>query len=532
MLSNNELNLRARAAGTYNDPFEPYFNQTYERPSQVKALYPDPDVVFETPAFTKEDRSFTTHEEMMHFLREVVSKGKYVQMEMIGQSLEGRDIPMLVFSTSAEKSAEFQEKPTVWLQAFIHGSEPAAGEAALVIANELAHGSLAEVLDDINVVIIPRMNPDSAYYFDRNSTTNLNGNRDYLNVEMIELQILHEAYNRFTPEVVIDAHEYGAMPQYDHIGEMGALKADDVLLLPGKNLNIPTSIQERVDDWFIQEPFKALHKKGYLYDEYYVVTKPHANPPVVIEGGLDAGTGRNTFALKPSFSVLVETLGITIGRDSFLRRVDSQVVTHESIIRTCTENAKEVKAIIAGARKEIIEGAGEEFVILESKQTKQEGRIVKAVDIAKGSITELDVEYYSSKHAIPTIMRKRPIAYILPPAFGHIVEKIEQLGARVHRIAEGIELEVECYTVLERKVSNSSDRPLSHLKTSIAEQVRYFEQDSYVIIGAQSVAYLVSLALEPESIDSYFTYNFVPVYVGGELPLYRYMMDDLSFLGW
>lgn len=63
MLSNNELNLRARAAGTYNDPFEPYFNQTYERPSQVKALYPDPDVVFETPAFTKEDRSFTTHEE-------------------------------------------------------------------------------------------------------------------------------------------------------------------------------------------------------------------------------------------------------------------------------------------------------------------------------------------------------------------------------------------------------------------------------------------------------------------------------------
>lgn len=528
--SADQSNVRARAAGTYNDPFEPYFNQTYERPSHVKALYPDPDVQFNTPAFRKEDRSFTTQEEMMIFLHEIASTGTHVHMEIIGHSLENREIPMLLFATNEEGSKAFQAKPTVWLQAMVHGSEPAAGESTLVIAHELAHGSLRDVLENINVVIIPRINPDSAYYFDRNSTTNLNGNRDYIHLEMIEIQALHKTFNRFSPEVVIDAHEYGAMPQYIEMGEEGGLKAEDVLLLAGNNVNIPESIRTKADEWFIQEAFATLDQKGYLYNEYYLVTNPNTTKPRVIEGGLDAGTGRNALALKPAFSILVETLGITIGRESFLRRVDSQVTTHESIMRTCAAKASDIKHVITTAKQEIINRAGEEFVVLESKQTEEHGKTVQAVDIATGEINEIDVEYYSSTNAIPTIMRKRPIAYILPPAFGNIVEKLTLLGAQVERIESGVELEVECYTVVERNVSQSGDRPLSHLKTSISEVTRYFPPGSYVIKGAQPTGYLISLGLEPESIDSYFTYNFVPVYVGGELPVYRYMKENLLFV--
>lgn len=526
----DQSNVRARAAGTYNDPFEPYFNQTYERPPQVQALYPDPDVQFETPAFQKKDRSFTTQEEMMSFLHDIATTGTHVQMEIIGYSLENREIPMLLFATNEEGSKEFQAKPTVWLQAMVHGSEPAAGESTLVMAHELAHGSLGDVLEHINVVIIPRINPDSAYYFDRNSTTNLNGNRDYIQLEMIEIQILHKVYNRFTPEVVIDAHEYGAMPQYKKMGEEGGLKAEDVLLLAGNNVNIPESIRTKADEWFIEEAFAALNQKGYVCDEYYLVTKPNRDKPRVIEGGLDGGTGRNAFALKPSFSILVETLGITIGRESFLRRVDCQVTAHASIMRTCAAKASQIKHVITVAKQEITNRAGEEFVVLESKQTEEQGKTVQAVDIASGERIEVDVDYYSSTNAIPIVMRKRPIAYILPPAFSHLVEKIKLLGAHVEQISTGVELNVECYTVVERNISQLGDRPLSHLHTSISEVTRYFPPGSYVIKGAQQAAYLISLALEPESIDSYFRYNVVPVYVGGELPVYRYMRDNFSFI--
>src|SRR5699024_4119402 len=289
-----------RSAGNFNDTFKPYFAHSFKHTENMKKFYPALDITFDSPAFLKEDEAFTTQEEMMAFLYDLVATSDNASIEIIGHSSENREIPMVIFSTSVEGSASFQEKPTVWLQAQVHGNEPAAGESALVIAKELAQGSLKDVLDDVNVVIVPRINTDSSYYFERNSATNLNGNRDHINLEMVELQYIHQAFQRFQAEVVIDAHEYGAMLQYKNVGNEGAVKAQDVLLLAGKNLNIPVAIREKAEEWFIQEPFKKLHEKEYSHGSYYLVTGPDEEPPVAVEGGTDAGTGRNTFALKPS----------------------------------------------------------------------------------------------------------------------------------------------------------------------------------------------------------------------------------------
>jgi hypothetical protein len=42
----------------------------------------------------------------------------------------------------------------------------------------------------------------------------------------------------------------------------------------------------------------------------------------------------------------------------------------------------------------------------------------------------------------------------------------------------------------------------------------------------QPDANFISLALEPEGIDSYVTFNFIPAVKGGELPIYRYMKQS------
>lgn len=519
-----------RAAGNFNDTFTPYFSHSFKHTENMRKFYPPLDIQFDTPAFLKEDEAFTTQEEMMAFLYDLVATCDHAALEVIGHSAENREIPMIIFSTSVEGSTSFQKKPTVWLQAQVHGNEPAAGESALVIAKELTYGSLKDVLDDVNVVIVPRINPDSSYYFERNSATNLNGNRDHINLEMVELQCIHQAFQRFQAEVVIDAHEYGAMMQYKNVGNKGAVKAHDVLLLAGKNVNIPTAIQEKAEEWFIQEPFKKLRDKEYSHANYYLVTGPDEEPPVVVEGGTDAGTGRNTFALKPAFSILVETLGIGIGRENFLRRVDGQVVTHTTIIRTAAKHAKEVKDIISQTRESIVSGGqkGEnnDSVVIKSERKKMGDRTIETIDIETGKIVEIPIQYFSATEAVPTLTRKRPTAYILPPAFRHIARKLEILGAHVEQLAEGVNLEVECFEVKDRSISNKGDRPLSAYTTEINVEKRYFDKGSHVIMSAQPVAHLISLALEPESVDSYFTYNFIPTYIGGELPVYRYMKKD------
>lgn len=518
---------KPRAAGTYNHSFTPYFGQFYFPSQQVKAMYPEIDVAYTSPAFTQNEQAFTSQEQMMDFIHEL-STHNHVRLEIIGHSLEGREVPMLVFTTSEEHSEAFNSKPTVWLQAQVHGNEPAAGESALIIADELANGQLGEdVLDDINVIIIPRMNPDSGYYFERNSVTQLNGNRDHVNLEMPELQAIHRVFNDYNPEVVIDAHEYGAFLQYEDFGEQGSIKYHDVLLLSGKNLNIPKEIRKKADEWFIDNPFKELEKKGYSYGNYYTVSSAKAPKPTLLEGGVDAGTGRNAFALKPSFSILVETLGIGIGRENFLRRVDGQVVTHTSILKTVVNHAEEVKKTIQQAREYIVEtgnkGQDNGTVVLQSKRKKVGDQIAKAIDIAKGEVIDIPVTYYSATDSIPTLERKRPNAYMLPPAYHEIVNKLKNQGAAVEKLTESQTLEVECFEVVEREVNNQGDRPLSQLTTKIKTEQRYFEKGSYVIRSAQPTAYLVSLSLEPESGDSYFTYNFFPTHMNGELPVYRYM---------
>ena len=61
-----------------------------------------------------------------------------------------------------------------------HGDEPAGSEALLVIAQELAQGLLEPLLDQINVVIVPRANPDGAATGTRSTANGVDMNRDHL----------------------------------------------------------------------------------------------------------------------------------------------------------------------------------------------------------------------------------------------------------------------------------------------------------------------------------------------------------------
>ena len=522
------------AAGRFNQSFTPYFDQTYFPPKQVLDLYPEPDVSFPTPAFIEGQKAFTSQEQMMEFLENLAKDIDFMRLEIIGQTFEGRDIPMLVFTKSeSEDSADFKQKPTVWLQAQIHGNEPAAGESALVIAYKLAKEELGtELLNDLNIIIIPRMNPDSAYYFERYSTRLLDGNRDHMNLHMPELQAIHATFNRYLPEVVIDAHEYGATPTYHDVGEEGALKYHDVLLQSGKNLNIPKSIRDLSDEILIDSAFKALEKEGFSYDRYYTSETPENEKPIIKEGGVDPGTGRNTFGLKPSLCILVETMGIGVGREMFLRRVAGQVVTHTAMLRATKQHAAEIKQAVKQARMKIAEGGrkgdANDKIILASELKEVPNQTIKAVDIAKGEVIDIPVKYYSASDAYATLERVRPNAYILPPAYHHLAEKLIIQGAHVQKLAEAQELTVECYHVTDVATKVDKDQIFRHVTTELVEKTIFFPKGSYVISSAQAVGNIVSLALEPESSASYVTNNFLPIMMGHEIPVYR-LMKDFNF---
>src|SRR5205814_6355951 len=103
--------------------------------------------------------------ELMAFVLALKARSAGFTLRIVGASKEGRAIPLLVFASTRTATPEAMlksGKPTVLIVAQQHGNEPAGSEAALVMASRLAAGDLKPLLDRINVLIVPRANPDGA----------------------------------------------------------------------------------------------------------------------------------------------------------------------------------------------------------------------------------------------------------------------------------------------------------------------------------------------------------------------------------
>ena len=160
----------------------------------------------------------------------------------------------------------------IWIQGQIHGNEPAAGESTLVMAQMIAEGKLGDVLDQVNIAIVPRVNPDGSYNFKRYIATNLDANRDYIKVEYPEVQLINQAVNDYQPEVVLDTHEYtvnsSLLKKY---GDKGSIASYDLLISPAKNLNIPEQLRKASEDLLLPEVQKVLDKEKLTHHDYYTL---------------------------------------------------------------------------------------------------------------------------------------------------------------------------------------------------------------------------------------------------------------------
>jgi len=88
-----------------------------------------------------------------------------LQVESIGTSYEGREIPLVTVTNAETGSAE--EKPAVIVHAQIHAMEFTGTTAALALLDRLLHGyredeRVTRALDTRAFYVIPRVNPDGA----------------------------------------------------------------------------------------------------------------------------------------------------------------------------------------------------------------------------------------------------------------------------------------------------------------------------------------------------------------------------------
>jgi len=265
------LALAALHAPQLQAQFDP--ERAYKQSAEVRQRYPDPQLVYDTPGFKPGRQDFTSHEEMLAFVEGLRRRADSVQVRMVGASQEGRPIPVMVLSGSGAKTAaELRRlgRPVVVMAGLQHGNEPAGGEAMLVLAQELATGSLRPLLDRLTVVIVPHSNPDGAYYFQRSPYSTIDINRDHVKLDLPETRAIHRVVNEFEPHLFIDAHEFSVANRW--IEKFGTIQSYDLMVQYASNPNVHPALTALADGKFLGALRNEVNRAGYSQFWYYTTS--------------------------------------------------------------------------------------------------------------------------------------------------------------------------------------------------------------------------------------------------------------------
>ncbi|RNL82078.1 peptidase, partial [Sinomicrobium pectinilyticum] len=305
--------------------------------------FPDFETDIHTPAFRKK-RGFTTYSEMMSFLEPLVRQHqKLTELSYIGKSQKGLSIPQLVL-TNPESS---QAKIKVWIQAGIHGNEPASTEGVLYLIQRLLEDeSYRVLLDKLEIGIIPMANIDGFNKQLRHAANGLDLNRDQTKLVAPESVALKQAFTNFGAEVALDFHEFRPFRRdYLQMGTFGLTNAYDVMFLYTGNLNVSDTLRAYTRTPFVNNAEKLLKDNG-LRTHAYFTAADHQGYTVFNQGSVNARSSATSYALSNCVSTLVEVRGIGLGRTSFKRRTMTTFLTALSYIQTAAAESGSIKKVL------------------------------------------------------------------------------------------------------------------------------------------------------------------------------------------
>lgn len=497
--------------------FDP--TKVFVEPEAVARQFPDPATPFATPAFAAGRQDFTTHAEVFAFLEALARRSGRLKLETVGHSQQGRAMTLAVLSGLRGVDANL---PTVLLLAQQHGNEPAGGEAALALAHTLTT-ERAALLERVNVIILPRANPDAAERFARETASGIDVNRDHLLVRTPEMQAITAAVRRYQPQVVLDLHEFTVAGRW--VSKFGALMRSDALLQAATVGNLSPLVHS-AQDRYLAAARSALEAAGHRVADYHT-SSTDARDLAVAMGGVNADTGRNVAGLRNAISLLLETRGVGLGRAHYARRVQSHVLSAMAVIEAAAQDGASLVRMQrdAGAAAAALACGGQMAVVV--RQT-DERRSLNFLDAKSGDPRDVEVLWRSSHQLALERERARPCGYLLGADQHAAAQRLRSLGVEVSTLnsqAPPQPWEVEDYVVQAdasgqrqdaRGAISDGQGGIRMLRVQTQARQLVPAAGSFYVSLNQPLAALVSAALEPDSQNSLAANRLLDI-EGGQL---------------
>ncbi|RWZ60845.1 carboxypeptidase [Halobacillus fulvus] len=238
------------------------------------------------------------YDEMVSFLEKLEQRSEALDLEIYGESVQGRDLYLAKFGTMDE------DKPTILFLTQQHGNETLTTEGALEVIKYLSSNgkNVQDIIENVNVLIAPRLNVDGAegdvnfslddYVSGTHTRYNANGvdlNRDHVDRNQPETKALHEnVLQKYSPDYMIDLHHQGARTT---LGETDELVSGSILY--PTNSEVAPEVREQSKK-LGSVVYHAIDSKGYGLLSKYV----GGTAPTISRNGLAVEYGISTLLLE------------------------------------------------------------------------------------------------------------------------------------------------------------------------------------------------------------------------------------------
>lgn len=447
-----------------------------------------------------------------------------IRIEQFGTSPEGRPIYAVIAS---KDGAEFDpSKPVLLAQAGIHPGEIDGKDAGMMLLRDIAMYGRDDLLDRVNLILIPILSVDGHERAGahsrpnqrgpriqgwRHTATNQNLNRDFVKLDQTEMRAVMGLIQRYQPDLYLDIHvtdgiDYQYDVTYGYNGENGVWSRSP-------------AIAQWLDDAFKPAMNEALEAQGHIPGEL-VFAMDDRNPRAGLsDGGLGErfSNGWGSAAHVPT--ILIENHSLKPHQ----QRVLGTYVFLEAAMRLLADHGEDLRVAVTRDRalrpSEILAN----FAPTEEPVATREflGIRYETFESAASGRSEIrwlgqpDPEpwmmpFYGSR---PTLTLARPEAYWVPSYRADVIERLRLHGVRMEVLDAPRTVPVQMLRLENPRVSGRTSEghvPITVETVTPEPRDWTFPAGSVRVPTDQPLGDLVVLALEPQSSESFFAWGMFP----------------------
>lgn len=445
----------------------------------------------------------------------------------VGTTDIGKPLHLLIISENGETDIEKlkqEDKRIVFVNNGIHAGESCGIDASYELAKEILdpNNKLHQLLDRVVLVVIPVYNVGGMLNRGQFSRANQNGpeehgfranaqnldlNRDFIKCDSRNAMILNQVFTAWDPDIFIDTHTTNGS---DHQYTLTVISTQ-------RNKQNPI-IGRFQHELMVPDLFREMENSKMEITPYIYPTKR------------DPQYGVKDFLETPRFSSGYATLFNCISfitEAHVFKPYSDRVIQTKAFLKTVIKYVHSNASTIKKIRKEAFEFQKNQdsFPIsweLDTTQFVELNFKGFETEIRKSDLTKLEmrfydrtkpydksIKYYNSYRA--SIEVNKPKYYILPQAYRDVIERLKWNKVNMTTIKNDTQITVSVYYIEDFKTSPKPyEAHYLHSKVQVKKELQtlqFYKGDILIPCNQKNIRYIIE-TLEPQAVDSYFTWNF------------------------